>query len=740
MLRPRMIIYFSALMISGFHSVELAAQTQQIPPLSPIEVDDDVPAIAELRGLYARLTAADWRPMTVVKANASAGKVPQYPKGEQFCKQLAGGGELIFQTSGKSPVARMNYARVESAMCLPGKAKVSRVQGIFRFDDNSMIVGTVDFTNKRFAKSVRLEQASDRVVRAYRPAAATGTELAAVAVPSGVTLVATAPGRLFGIRYYRSIYQVERWPANALPSRMIIPGVGYFDGRIGGSTSMQGADFNFGAVTDFVPGYGPAPKGYTQFIAHDDSFRITGPIYAYYERPAAPLLSHHNYFPEHLIPKALRFSYATMVGEMNGKRDADTDDIAAYINVQLVMASTTWQGSCSRETCGNILIETRTTTDLGPPGSYLYVGVIDFSKAPNLAAMMDPNRSRIRPSPQTYMNALRAGEISKSAYANDEEAARAQGRVDAHFAKLLSLREARWVSAEKYERDFNAMVTEQHRQDVAYQREKRRQDNARAAATHAAIIGALNDVGASFQQGSQDMAASRSAVGQGNTAASSGAAQPRVMQPINEEARRLLAANWGRNRGRFPSDAGRSGGAEPRLETRAGADNANASGNGSLTSASGASVDSQSGGSRSRDDGPSESASGARQQPDQDRQDGQDQIARDYLETPEAVAVCRILSINGQFRCHSSLALAGVAVNTQQTAGWRTPDEWVAHVGNCGERGDKLALPDGSVYWTCGYGVGGIAGDAAKAAGIVLDRGIFYCRREESYCKRTERP
>lgn len=118
------------------------------------------------------------------------------------------------------------------------------------------------------------------------------------------------------------------------------------------------------------------------------------------------------------------------------------------------------------------------------------------------------------------------------------------------------------------------------------------------------------------------------------------------------------------------------------------------------------------------------------------RQQAGEPSARQYPAVPEAVEVCTSAGAAGHFHCYNSISANRQTVNPQQTAGWRTPDEWQQHAGNC-KNGSRWSLNDGGVYWTCGFGVSGILVDAAARAGVVAgNRDTFYCGEQESYCKR----
>jgi hypothetical protein len=107
---------------------------------------------------------------------------------------------------------------------------------------------------------------------------------------------------------------------------------------------------------------------------------------------------------------------------------------------------------------------------------------------------------------------------------------------------------------------------------------------------------------------------------------------------------------------------------------------------------------------------------------------------KSYPPVPQAVAVC-LQRGGGKFTCYGALGSPS-SVGPDQPSGWKTPEEWLGYVGNC-TGAQRRSLTDGSVAWTCGFGVAGIVKDVAAMTGVQVQRGTYYCDAGESYCKRT---
>ncbi|MCZ4341446.1 hypothetical protein O4H52_07530 [Sphingomonadaceae bacterium G21617-S1] len=110
---------------------------------------------------------------------------------------------------------------------------------------------------------------------------------------------------------------------------------------------------------------------------------------------------------------------------------------------------------------------------------------------------------------------------------------------------------------------------------------------------------------------------------------------------------------------------------------------------------------------------------------------------RSYPAVMEAISGCAPRA-KGRYICFTSGDSMGAIIGPDQASGWRTPEEWVAFVGNCSRRSPAIPLTGGAVAWACGYGLSGITriDVAQKLGGYVQGRATFYCDPQENYCRR----
>lgn len=528
------------------------ADTSKFPLLTPIQEDNAVPEIAKYKELYERVTASDWKPAVTVTASVKNSESKRYPKADFFCKQIKTPAEIQFAAKPKPGTLNFAYARVTSIDCVsqPGAALMT---GVFIWNNGDVWAGEVSAVDRELKYVYRgggLVQTTNKTVIVYR-ASTQGAEVVAVAGPQGATLLATGGDRLFGsdqfgsaTAYYYAI------PHPKVPARLIIPGMGYFEG--GSSSDFGHEPFSVGKYR-----YGWPNEGYGAFYAPDDSFRIIGHIWnegKIYDpsRPSSVERAEPDQ-PEGKKPETL------------------VVDLITHIPDELVWGLIGWfptknyfyMASCAKgipADCQNIRIETRVPTILGPPGLYGFEGVVDLTKAPDLAKMLSPKwEVNYGAEPITFAQYFQK---SDQPALSKEEIRRYQADWDKFYQTRLEQVEAYWAVEEKERIDFAAERARSHDRALASAMANLQAERAADAREQAAlareIMGALSDLSESAIDAAEDLNQSQALVDRTNAASAGGfvaSNTPYVAPPLTEEQRQLLASKWGRSGGESSATA-----------------------------------------------------------------------------------------------------------------------------------------------------------------------------------------
>jgi hypothetical protein len=530
------------------------ADAPNFPPLTPIQEDDAVPEIAKYKELYERVTASDWQPAVTVTASVKNSQSKRYPKADFFCKQIKTPAEIQFVAKPKPGTDNFVYARVTSIDCVsqPGAALMT---GVFIWNNGHVWAGEVSAVDRELNYVYRagaLFQNVDKTIVVYR-ASAQGVEIAAVAGPQGATLLATGGDTLFGFDWLPTGYgDYYSAPLAKVPARLIIPGMGYFEGR---SSAFLGEAFRVGGYERY------GNNGYGAFYAPDDSFRIIGAIWnegAAYDpnRPSSVEYAKPD-FPEAQKPETLvvdLISFCTSAAACSG----------SAIDAWLPTKNYFYMASCAEGTndgCRALRVETRVPTVLGPPGKYEYVGVVDLTKAPDLSKMLSPKWDvNYLPEPMTAVQHF--PNLYQPA-PSQEQTRQGQAKRDQHFQTKLEQVEAYWAVDDKVRIDMLADIAQSYgRASAEWQAhlEAERQAEARRQAeTAAAIMGAFADLSQSAIASAEDLNETRALVDRTNAASAGGFVArntPYVAPQLTEEQRQLLASRWGRSGGKSVSTAG----------------------------------------------------------------------------------------------------------------------------------------------------------------------------------------
>jgi hypothetical protein len=515
------------------------AETAIIPPLTPIQEDDAVPEIAEVRKVYQRVTASDWQPAVAVKASVERGKSKNYPKADFFCKQIKGTADIQFASKLKPGTNVIEYARVTSIDCSsrPGAA---RMTGVFVWSGGEIWVGEVLAQNRGLSLDKGFLQNINKSIQVYRKSPTGVTELAAVAGPEGATLLTTDGSRLFGFNSVQtSVYSSEEISEPRVPSRLIIPGAGYIDGR---SENMYGFVVGMAETKWLKPRWGlggalyRGGEGYGVFYALDDSFRLIGPIY------------NRSYTFESGVPPKPDYPELSR----NGTLLVDLTDRTGTLSRHFIyMAASEGCRKAGAGECDSIRVETRVPTFLGPPGLYTYNGVVDLAKAPDLSTML-PGKWAVDlgAEPSTWAQHFqKIGEPGPSAQWVQNK----QAEWDEHYQRKLEKVEANWAFDDQFKADYLAAKNQQYADSYAKMQAQREADARRDAARAAAILGAFSDLGQSAIGAAEDLNQTRALVNRTNAASAGGAVAaytPNVAAPLTEEQRQLIASRWGRSGGK----------------------------------------------------------------------------------------------------------------------------------------------------------------------------------------------
>lgn len=263
-------------------------------------------------------------------------------------------------------------------------------------------------------------------------------------------------------------------------------------------------------------------------------------------------------------------------------------------------------------------------------------------------------------------------------------------------------------------------AADQRAAEAAEARERKRAQQQRDAETHAAIMGALGGVQQSMDQSVAEMDASRArnqaVLDEANRAAAARAEQDRrnreEQQRRASEARAAeLAYQQSQAQNKATVQNAMAAAEQQRAAdaARAATLASTARGSANITPVPSATV--------------SASAPTQRVEP----------VKKTYPPVPQAVAVC-LTQGGAKYRCIGALG-GSSSVGPDQPSGWKTPQEWLGYVGNC--TGAQMhSINDGSIAWTCDFGVSGIVKDVLEMTGVQMQRGTFYCDAKENYCKR----
>jgi hypothetical protein len=511
------------------------ADTPKFPPLT-IQEDDAVPEIAKYKEMYERVTASDWQPAVTVTAAVKNGQSKRYPKADFFCKQIKTPAEIQFVAKPKPGTDNFVYARVTSIDCVsqPGAALMT---GVFIWNNGHVWAGEVSAVDRELNYVYRagaLFQNVDKTSAVFR-ASTQGGEVVAVAGPQGATLLATGGDKLFGIDWLPGLHSPQPDPQAKVPARLIIPGMGYFEGR-----SDAKVVFRVGPYKNLY-----FNEGYGAFYAPDDSFRIIGPI----RNESA------TYIPNH--PSSVESAKADY---LDGQQPETlvVDLVVDKPGGWLASKNYFYMANCSKYTeieCLPIRVETRVQTVLGPPGLYEYKGVVDLTKAPDLSKMLSPKWGvNYQAEPMTFVQHFQKSEQPAT---NLERLQQLQKKKDKHFQTRLEQVEAFWAVDEKTRIEKRARWAQIHADQYAqYQADlqaERQAEARRQAETAAAITGAFADLSQSAIRAAEDLNETRALVDRTNAASAGGFVArntPYVAPPLTEEQRQLLASRWGRSGGK----------------------------------------------------------------------------------------------------------------------------------------------------------------------------------------------
>lgn len=525
------------------------AQISLIPALVPIEEDDAVLDIKAAKQLYARLTSNDWRPAATLTAPVGDGEAKRYPKPDFFCKQLGGPSDIHFTSSKKGTDVRLMFARIDRIDCQSGTAAT---QGIYLFSDGSMAVGQLAFSNQSYVLGSRLDQSNSRQVFVYRTGDAGKVGLAAVAGPEGATMVTLEDKPLYGYQWMRrDVYSSSRVPDLKVQTGFLIPGIGYVHGK----SSMGGLDIGGDAIATTTGDMDTTRLGWSYgiFYALDDSFRIIGPIHSESSWASDSFSSGWSgfnlYKPPSENPKIVIAEIPTI--------SAFADAPPGREKIALHMGRPTYCGDFLRE-CRPIFIETKMTTKLGPPGLYQYHGPVDLTKAPHLDTMVAAWRSSMTAGTVAIHH---ADELGTGDFPTKAALDAAQAKIDAHIARGLAEPDAEWAENDRQWVKGISEFNQAYEADYADMLARRREDDRQRTAGHAAIMGAIADLGASARRSAQELDETRALVDYTNAVTAGGASannQPYVAPPLTDEQRQLLASRWGRGGARaMGSNGGR---------------------------------------------------------------------------------------------------------------------------------------------------------------------------------------
>ena len=449
------------------------ADAPNFPPLTPIQEDDAVPEIAKYKELYERATASDWQPAVTVTAAVKNGKSKRYPKADFFCKQIKSTADIQFAAKPKPGTFNFAYARVASIDCAsqPGTA---RMTGVFVWNNGEVWAGEVSATDREIFQTAGFALANDNSVKVYR-ASAQGAKLVAVAGPQGATLLSTGGHQLYGYDTVQAtVYDYEAAPHAKIPARLIIPSMGYFEGR-----SSVDEIFRVGA---YKPPYFFDHEGYGAFYALDDSFRIIGPIFnegvSWDPEKPAMLEYAKPSWNEAAEPETL------VVALSRWCTDYCSPDKWVSANNYFYMASSDGCVNGVPSECDPIRIETRVATILGPPGSYEYNGVVDLTKAPDLSKMLSPKFGvNYGAEPMTFAQHFQPlDQTSPSA----EEVRQWQAEYDQYYQMKLEQVEAHWAVEEQKRIDGLAATAQRYANSYAELQAEREVEARKQAATAAA--------------------------------------------------------------------------------------------------------------------------------------------------------------------------------------------------------------------------------------------------------------
>jgi hypothetical protein len=540
---------FLALLASEWFANSAFAETPKPPPLTAIQEDDAVPEIAKYKNLYGRVTASDWQPAVTVKASLENGESKRYPKADFFCKQIKSTADIQFAARPKPGTFNFAYARVTSIDCAsqPGAA---RMTGVFVWNNGEVWAGEVSAVDRELHRTAGFFQALDKSIQVFR-ASIYGPELVAVAGPQGATLLATGGNKLYGYEQVPNSQYGALTPLAKVSARLIVPGVGYFEGRSSAEIVFRVGPYKQQSYPN---------EGYGAFYAPDDSFRIIGPIWN----------ESLSWKPD---PALYAEGYPKPQWDEAQKPETLVVDLRTWCSLHCHdVTSTMWapannyfyMATCAKgipSECAPIRIETRVPTVLGPPGKYTYEGVVDLTKAPDLSKMLSPKFGvNYGAEPITYAQHFQ--KIDEPAYSL-EQIRQLQADWDQHFQTKLEQVEALGAVDDKMRIDNLARWAqenaEQYAQSQAELQAERQAEARREAEMAAAIMGAFADLSRSAIASAEDLNETRALVDRTNAASAGGFVArntPYVAPQLTEEQRQLLASKWGRSGGKSVTTAG----------------------------------------------------------------------------------------------------------------------------------------------------------------------------------------